>query len=149
MAKRDATKGYNTNLAAEFHMMSLFHRAGLEPSLSLGNKKGVDIVLYHQDRVSEIIEVKGVADKMDWLIGDKVPFPAEINMYYALVCFNRRIEDLTMPPDFWLIPSQLLARRGEHAVASNEKTVFLRSAYIRKNYEEYRNTFAALGLERR
>lgn len=144
MAKKSGTKGYNTNLAAEFHMMSLFHRAQLEPSLSLGNKKGVDIVLYHPDRAADIIEVKGVADKMDWMIGDKVTLPALPNMYYALVCFNRRIGELMTSPDFWLIPSMLLAKEGEYAVASNGKTVFLRNAHIRKNYEPYMNTFEHL-----
>ena len=145
MAKREAKKAYNTNLAAEFHMMSLLHRAGLDPSLSLGNKKGVDIVIYREGRVADIVEVKGVAERMDWLIGGTGELPSAPNLYYALVCFNRQIMDLTLPPDFWLIPSKLLARKGEHAVAGNEKTVFLRNAHIRKSYEGFKNTLTGLG----
>jgi hypothetical protein len=144
MAKRDATKGYNTNLAAEFHMMSLFHRAGLEPSLSLGNKKGVDIVLYYSDRVSEIIEVKGVAGKMDWMIGNNGTMPKAANLYFALVSYNGRIGDLELSPDFWLIPSTVLAGKEEHAISKNGKTVFLRNKHIRENYGRYRNTLKAL-----
>ncbi|MFC1789277.1 hypothetical protein ACFLZE_05135 [Thermodesulfobacteriota bacterium] len=37
------TKKYNTNLAAEFHVLSILHRLGYEATLTLGNKKAVDI----------------------------------------------------------------------------------------------------------
>ena len=37
--------GYNTNLAAEFHVLSMLHRLGADATLTLGNKKGVDIVV--------------------------------------------------------------------------------------------------------
>jgi len=32
------TKKYNTNLAAEFHVLSILHRLGLEATLTLGKK---------------------------------------------------------------------------------------------------------------
>ena len=35
-------KKYNTNLAAEFHALSMLHRLGLEATLTIGNKKAVD-----------------------------------------------------------------------------------------------------------
>jgi hypothetical protein len=34
---------YNTNLAAEFYVLSILHRLGAEAALTLGNKKAVDI----------------------------------------------------------------------------------------------------------
>ena len=37
----------NTNLAGEFYAMHLLYRRGLEPVLTLGNTKGVDILLYN------------------------------------------------------------------------------------------------------
>ena len=36
---------YNTNLAAEFYVLSVLHRLGAEANLALGNKKSVDIVV--------------------------------------------------------------------------------------------------------
>jgi hypothetical protein len=36
---------YNTNLAAEFHVLSALHRLGADANLTLGNKKSVDIVV--------------------------------------------------------------------------------------------------------
>ena len=35
--------GYNTNLASEFHVLSVLHRLGATANLTLGNKKGVEI----------------------------------------------------------------------------------------------------------
>jgi hypothetical protein len=86
MAKRSGTIAYNTNLASEFHMMSLFHLAGSNASLSLGNKKGVDIMLNRADRISEIIEVKGVAGDMDWMITESGAFPSGPNLFYPGLC---------------------------------------------------------------
>jgi hypothetical protein len=147
MVKRDATKGYNTNLAAEFHMMSLLHRAGLNAYLSMGNKKGVDIVLHRDDGDIQVIEVKGVAGKMDWMIGNRGVMPHAPNLYFALVSFNGRISELQVSPDFWLIPSISLSRVGEHAISSNAKTVFLRYKHIRDSYAHYRNSIAALNTD--
>jgi hypothetical protein len=36
---------YNTNLASEFYVLSMLHRFGCDASLTLGNKKSVDIVV--------------------------------------------------------------------------------------------------------
>jgi hypothetical protein len=36
---------YNTNLASEFHVLSMLHRRGAEASLTVGNKKSVDIAV--------------------------------------------------------------------------------------------------------
>jgi hypothetical protein len=36
---------YDTNLAAECYVLSCLHRIGLTANLTLGNKKGVDVVV--------------------------------------------------------------------------------------------------------
>ena len=39
---------YNTNLAAEFYVLACLHRLGVTANLTLGNKKGVDIVVVRE-----------------------------------------------------------------------------------------------------
>ena len=56
---------YNTNLAAEFYILSCLHRRGLTANLTLGNKKGVDIVVVREAGDAVTVEVKGVAGKCD------------------------------------------------------------------------------------
>jgi hypothetical protein len=51
---------YNTNLAAEFYVLSMLHRLGADAGLTLGNKKAVDIVVTRERGVSRTIDVKGV-----------------------------------------------------------------------------------------
>lgn len=52
-------KGHNTNLAAEFYVLSILYRLGINAHLTLGNKKSVDIVVEKEDKVITI-DVKGL-----------------------------------------------------------------------------------------
>lgn len=51
---------YNTNLAAEFYVLSMLYRLGADASLILGNKKAVDIVVASTPGRTVTIDVKGV-----------------------------------------------------------------------------------------
>jgi hypothetical protein len=141
MAKRKADTKYNTNLASEYLMMSLLCRAGKDAYLSLGNKKGVDIIITTNLGAICIVEVKGVNKRNDWLIGDTGYLPIGLNLLYALVCFHGKIDQLTSTADFWIIPSYKLGEQGQHRIAKNNKTVYISNKYIRENYERYKNTF--------
>jgi hypothetical protein len=81
MAKRNAEINYNTNLASEYLMMSLLCRAGKDAYLSLGNKRGVDIIVKTHNGSLCIIEVKGVNKRNDWLIGNSGKLPFAENLY--------------------------------------------------------------------
>ena len=39
---------YNTNLAAEFYVLSMLHRLGADAALTLGNKKAIDIIVANE-----------------------------------------------------------------------------------------------------
>ena len=137
---------YNTNLASEYLLMSLLCRAGKDAYLSLGNKKGVDkkgvdIIVKSDKEAICIVEVKGVNKNMDWLIGNRGILPFAANMFYALVCFEGNISEVTAPARFYLIPSWVLNKDSEFKRAKNEKTIYLSHKYIRENYEDYKNTF--------
>jgi hypothetical protein len=141
MAKKNADTNYNTNLASEYLMMSLLSRAGKDAYLSLGNKKGVDIIVKTDQGSICVIEVKGVNKRNDWLIGNSGNLPTAPNLIYALVCFNGTIEELTSTADFWIIPSSRLAEASEHKISKNEKTVYISNKYVRENYGAYKNSF--------
>ena len=50
---------YDTNLAAEYYVLSCLHRLGLSAALTLGNKKGVDIMIARSAGDAATVEVKG------------------------------------------------------------------------------------------
>ncbi len=100
MAKKNADNNYNTNLASEYLMMSLLCRAGKDAYLSLGNKKGVDIIIKTDKGAICILEVKGVNKNNDWMIGNSGILPSLPNMFYALVGYEGRITEVNARQNF-------------------------------------------------
>ena len=95
---------YNTNLAAEFFVLSCLHRRGVTAALTLGNKKAVDILVARDAGDSVTVEVKGVAKRYDWPADNIKPKNPE-NHFVVLICFNGKIADPTMPsPEVWVVP---------------------------------------------
>jgi hypothetical protein len=131
---------YNTNLASEYFIMSILCRTAKDAYLSLGNKKGVDIIVKTKLGAMCIVEVKGVNKRNDWLISNSGKFETAPNLIYALVCYHGKIDDLNTVPDFWFVPSLKLSEKTEHKIASNGKTVYISNKYIRENYDEYKNS---------
>lgn len=96
-------KGYRTNLASEFYVLSTLHRLGVDASLTLGNKKSVDIVVFRQEAYPLTIDVKGVADRLDWLLGN-MPIKPIPNHFVVLVGYEGSIEDPRTLPRTWIFP---------------------------------------------
>lgn len=95
---------YDTNLAAEFFVLSCLHRIGLTANLTLGNKKGVDVVVVRDAGDAVTVEVKGVAKKYDWPANNLVTTKPHQH-FVALVSFEGRIADSEMPsPRVWIVP---------------------------------------------
>lgn len=141
---RNSSNSYNTNLASEYFIMSLMCRAGKEAYLSLGNKKGVDVIVKTKKGAICIVEVKGVNKRNDWLISNAGKFDTSPELIYALVCYHGKIDVLNSTPDFWIIPSAQLAKVAVHKVARNRKTVYVSNKRVRENYNEYKNSIKHL-----
>jgi hypothetical protein len=96
--------GYDTNLAAEYYVLSCLHRRGLTANLTLGNKKGVDVVVVREAGDAVTVEVKGVAKKYDWPANNLVTQKPDLH-FVALVSFEGRIDEPEMPsPRVWIVP---------------------------------------------
>lgn len=96
---------YDTNLAAEYYVLSCLHRCtGISAALTLGNKKGVDILVARDAGEAVTVEVKGLAGKGNWIVG-KLSSKVPENHFVALVSFEGTIADPEMPPpSVWIIP---------------------------------------------
>jgi hypothetical protein len=97
---------YNTNLAAEFYVLSVLHRLGVDATLTLGNKKSVDIAVIKAAGSAITIDVKGLAGTTSWPV-DNVK-KVKDRHFLAFVCYGGRIHDPTMQPEVWVIPSESL-----------------------------------------
>jgi hypothetical protein len=94
---------YNTNLAAEFYVLSMLHRLGADAALTLGNKKAVDILVVNENGTTSTIDVKGLEKRYDWPANNvRLHKPQH---FYVLVSFEGKITDPFTPPAVWVIPS--------------------------------------------
>jgi hypothetical protein len=99
---------YNTNLAAEFYVLSMLHRIGADAALTLGNKKAIDIIVTNEGRTITI-DVKGVEKRYDWP-ADNVHLLDSPQHFYVLICFEGKIADPLALPSAWIIPANQLAQ---------------------------------------
>ena len=98
---------YDTNLASEFYILSCLHRRGLTANLTLGNKKGVDVVVVRASGDAVTVEVKGLAGKYEWPANNLVtqkPVKPELH-FVALVSYEGLFDNPEMPPPHvWIVP---------------------------------------------
>lgn len=95
--------GYNTNLASEFHVLSVLHRLGVDATLTLGNKKSVDIAVIKGAGRSITVDVKGLAGRTSWPVDNvKAVKPGH---FLVFVCYLGKISDPEVQPEVWVVPS--------------------------------------------
>lgn len=95
--------GYNTNLAAEYYVLSMLYRKGINAYLTLGNKKSVDIIIEQTDGKILTVDVKGLAGTTCWPM-DNFKKTGK-NHFIVLVTFLNKIDDHDIKPECWIIPS--------------------------------------------
>jgi hypothetical protein len=99
--------GYNTNLAAEYYVLSVLYRLGLDAYLTLGSKKAIDIVIDFGDHVCTI-DVKGIAGTTLWPMDN---FSGEKpNHFVVLVTFLNKIKDVATTPECYVVPSSAVGK---------------------------------------
>ena len=91
---------YNTNLASEFYVLSMLYRLGADASLTLGNKKAVDIIVVREDETIISIDVKGVAGRYDWP-ADNIRDYSNPNKFYVFVSYEGNITVPLAQPNAW------------------------------------------------
>lgn len=97
-----SVKSYNTNLASEYYVLSMLYRYGANAYLTLGNKKTVDI-LVEKGNKTITIDVKGLAGKTIWPLDNFSN--SKKNHYIALVSFLDKINNCTVMPEIYIVPS--------------------------------------------
>lgn len=99
---------YNTNLAAEFYVLSMLHRLGFDASLSLGNKKAVDVVIVRDSGNVVTVDVKGLAGTTSWPV-DNVKKIAK-HHFLIFVSFLGKINEYAVQPEVYVVPSKACRR---------------------------------------
>jgi hypothetical protein len=131
---------YNTNLAAEFYVLSMLYRLGFDATLTLGSKKSVDIVVVKNSGDVLTIDVKGIAGTTLWPTDNVKKF--ERNHFLIFVSFLGKINDYSIQPEIYVVPSERL----EPLVYRNpnQTRVGLQVARMRKEGKEFRDAWHLL-----
>lgn len=116
-----AASGYNTNLAAEFYVLSVLHRLGVDANLTLGNKKSVDIAAVRAAGRAITIDVKGLAGTTSWPVDNLKP--ARSGHFIVFVCYRGKITDPSALPDVWVIPSSKVPALTYHSPNGKRRVV--------------------------
>lgn len=128
---------YNTNLASEFYVLSMLHRLGCDASLTLGNKKSVDIVIVREAGDVATIDVKGLAGTTSWPV-DNVKKKVD-GHFLVFVSFLDKIGDHTITPEVYIVPSLQLDPLVYHS--PNGKRHVLQLSRMRKDGTEFRDAW--------
>ena len=130
---------YNTNLASEFWVLATLYRLGVEAQLTLGNKKGVDIVIPRGAKKMITVEVKGLNKQYDWP-ADNIEVFNDPTHFYVFLCFDGKISNLLTNPSVWIIPSKKL----EPFSRKYRTRTNVSRALIIKNGDTYKNAWELL-----
>lgn len=133
-------KSYNTNLAAEFYVLSMLHRLGYDASLTLGNKKSVDIVVVRNSGPVATVDVKGLAGTTSWPV-DNVKKKSK-DHFLVFVSFLGRIRDHSVSPEVYVVPSTRLAPLVYHSPSGTRHVVQL--SRMRKAGKKFRDAWTLL-----
>ena len=136
-------KTENTNLASEFYVISMLHRIGLNPILTIANKKFIDIILLTKDKVVTI-DVKGLIGKTSWLLGKKRPSTKNNLHYYILVTYLNRIADPLYLPECFILPSKEIGKYTH----KSKKGFVIRYSELRINGCQFRGDWSILNSRR-
>ncbi len=127
---------YDTNLASEFYVLSVLHRIGAEPSLTLANKKAIDIYVAISPDEFITIDVKGVAGRYDWP-ATNVRETKRTNHFYVLVSFEGLIQDPSILPSVWIIPGNRISKFIKHYKTRTN----ISRALVKNEGSEYRDAW--------
>ena len=130
--------GYNTNLAAEFYVLSVLYRLGVEANLTLGNKKSVDIVIVRDASDAITIDVKGLAGKTGWPVDN---FRQRERHFLVLVCFLGQISDPGVVPEVYVVPSDKVAQITYNAPGGRK---VIRLSTMRRDGSAFRDAWDQL-----
>lgn len=131
--------GYDTNLAAEYYVLSVLYRKGIEAYLTVGNKKAIDIVVRLKDGRTLTLDVKGLAGTTCWPIENMKPAPGH---YIAFVSFLGAIANEGTTPEVYVVPSEDVETEGLDYRNPKHSRHVVQLSRLRKARDEYRDKWA-------
>lgn len=130
-------KGLNTNLATEFYTLAMLYREEFEASLTLGNKKSVDIFVKIGNKV-KTIDVKGIQAKNNSIPVNNYIKKEDHFLVFVIINKTKGKE----PWEVYVLPSLELDQKIIIHHFKKEKRVYISN--LRNFRNEYQNRWDLL-----
>jgi hypothetical protein len=134
--------GYDTNLAAEFYVLSVLHRLGMSATLTLGNKKAVDIVVTRDVADTLTVDVKGLAGTTNWPIDNLRP--GRKNHFIVFVSFLGKISEPSVLPEVYIVPSERISTASPVYVNPKQSRRVVQYGKAREVWREFKDNWEQL-----
>ena len=118
-------KGYNTNLASEYYVLATLYRLGFDAYITLGNKKGIDIILNLNDKKQITIDVKGLQGTTLFPLDNVNEHADKPNHFVVFLSFLKKMSDPFILPEIYLLPHNSLKELMYHNPKGNRKGINL------------------------
>ncbi|MBK7812544.1 MAG: hypothetical protein IPI50_15190 [Saprospiraceae bacterium] len=137
-------KGYNTNLASEYYVLSMLYRQGFDSYITLGNKKGIDIILNLNNEKQLTIDVKGLQGTTLFPLDNVDDQADKPNHFVVFLSFLNKMSDPLLLPEIYVLPHNVLKELMYHNPKGNRKGINL--SMLRSNAVAYRNNWEILKI---
>ncbi len=118
-------KGYNTNLASEYYVLATLYRLGFDAYITLGNKKGIDIILNLNDEKQITIDVKGLQGTTLFPLDNVNELADKPYHFVVFLSFLRKMSDPLVLPEIYILPYSSLKELMYHNPKGNRKGINL------------------------
>ena len=137
-------KGYNTNLASEYYVLATLYRLGFDAYITLGNKKGIDIILNLNDEKQITIDVKGLQGTTLFPLDNVNEQADKPNHFVVFLSFLKKMSDPLVLPEIYILPHNSLKELMYHNPKGNRKGISLSA--LRSAAPQARNNWDILKI---
>jgi hypothetical protein len=135
-------KGYNTNLASEYYVLATLYRLGFDAYITLGNKKGIDIILNLNDEKQITIDVKGLQGTTLFPLDNVDETVAKPNHFIVFLSFLNKISDPLSLPEIYIVPHNGLKELMYFNPKGNRKGINLST--LRSTGAQFKDAWSTL-----
>ena len=137
-------KGYNTNLASEYYVLAVLYRLGFDAYITLGNKKGIDIILNLNGEKQITVDVKGLQGTTLFPLDNVDEQVDKPNHFVVFLSFLNKMSDPLVLPEIYILPHNDLKELMYHNPKGNRKGINL--SMLRSSAAAYRNNWDLLKI---
>lgn len=120
----------------------MLYRQGFDAYITLGNKKGIDIILNLNDEKQITIDVKGLQGTTLFPLDNLHEQVVKSNHYVVFLSFLNKMNDPLVLPEIYVLPYNDLKELMYHNPKGNRKGINL--SMLRSKAEAYRNNWQLL-----